>query len=130
VWSLAQDSFDISSPFLFRNRIQGVVVFLFLLLQSNSNPFHSCASFSIGFSYLILQRVRPLIYSADIACNTEHSARNVDSPIFRRRAVNSTDTFPVPWDSSRLRHKHAVEYYHTGCLILRLVTHKLFLQEY
>jgi hypothetical protein len=104
--------------------------FLFLLLQSNSSPFHSCASFSIGFFYLILQRVRPLIYNTDIACKPEHSARNVNSPIVRRTAVNSTDTFPVPWDSSELRHQHAIECYHTGCLILRRVTHKLFLQEY
>jgi len=105
--------------------------FLFLFLQSNKkNPFHSCASFSIGFFYLILQRVRPLIYSVDIASKPEHCTRNVDSPIFRRTAVNSTDNFPVPCDTSELRHKHATEYYHTGCLILRRVTHNFFLQEH
>ena len=67
--------------FRFRYRIQRVFVFLCLPLYSNSDPFQSCASFSLGFFYLILQRVRPLIYSTDIACKPEHSARNVDPAV-------------------------------------------------
>jgi hypothetical protein len=50
-----------------------------------------------------LTRVRPLIYSADIACKPEHSTRNVDSAFVRQTAVNSIDTFPVSRDSSELR---------------------------
>jgi len=77
VESPEHDRYNIPSMFRFRYRIQGICVFLFLFIHSNCEPFQFCASFSLGFCYLILQRFRPLIYRADIACKPEHSAGNV-----------------------------------------------------
>jgi hypothetical protein len=66
---------------------------LYLLLHPSSNSFQSCASFSLDFFYLILQRIRPLIYSADIARKPKHPARNVDSAIVRRTGVKPKNEY-------------------------------------
>lgn len=67
-------------------RNSGNHCYLFLPFQPSSNPFQSGVSYSLGFFSLILQHIRPLIYSADVARKPKHPAKSVDSAIVRRTA--------------------------------------------
>jgi hypothetical protein len=80
---------------------------LFLLLRPGSNPFQSYASFSLGFFYLIVQFIRPLIYTADTASRFKHPARSVDSAIVHQTGVKPTITITVSLDGSGQIHTHA-----------------------
>jgi hypothetical protein len=79
----------------------------FFLFHPGSNPFQSCASFSLGFFYLILQRTRPLIYSSDIANRPKYPARKMDSTIVLRTGVKSENPFSISQDVSGQSHAHA-----------------------
>jgi hypothetical protein len=100
LWNIG---FCICSVLWFRCGIQGVAV----LLHPGSNPFQSCASFPLLFFYLILQRIRPLIYSADIANRPKLPARNVDSAIVLRTGVKFENAFSILQDVSGHNHAHA-----------------------
>lgn len=99
LWNIG---FDICWAVWFRYGIQGTAVIYF-------SPFNPpvIPSSSLGFFSLILQHIRPLIYSADIARKPKHPAKSVDSAIVRRSAVRLTNTFSISQDESEQSHAHA-----------------------